>query len=195
MSIFAAPLRFGFFSQPMAVLPVAPERETIVAEQSPAAVLSATVLDRSRAGCHGADVERILRRFETMADVRGFRGVRTGDHRFQIVCDIACSGNLKLLADLALAMQREMANIAGCMAPMSLRIGLHLSDVADESVRDVASQLEAHGLCGGIHVSAAAHEELHDSFFFEPRGEFYIKGEGEVETYLLHGRRPVATLR
>ena len=41
-----------------------------------------------------------------------------------------------------------------------------------------------------IQATANVYRRLKDKYMFESRGAFYVQGEGEVETYLLRGRRP-----
>ena len=43
---------------------------------------------------------------------------------------------------------------------------------------------------GGIQATANVYRRLKDKYMFESRGAFYVHGEGEVETYLLRGKRP-----
>ena len=54
---------------------------------------------------------------------------------------------------------------------------------------NLADQMESSGVPGGIQVTSATHSLLEDKYLFEPRGEFYVKGQGEVSTFLLRGRR------
>jgi class 3 adenylate cyclase len=61
-------------------------------------------------------------------------------------------------------------------------------DIWGETV-GTAAQMEAYGLPGSIQVTAATYERLKDNYVFEERGEFYVKGEGNVRTYLLVGRK------
>ena len=49
--------------------------------------------------------------------------------------------------------------------------------------------MEWSGIAGGIQVSNSTYELLQDKYIFEPRGEFYVQGQGEVATYMLMGRR------
>ncbi len=53
----------------------------------------------------------------------------------------------------------------------------------------IASQMEATGLVGGIQVSEALYRRLREDYLFEERGTFYVRGEGEVTTYLLKGKK------
>ncbi|BAB72619.1 adenylate/guanylate cyclase domain-containing protein [Anabaena sp. FACHB-709] len=53
---------------------------------------------------------------------------------------------------------------------------------------NIASRMESHGTPNRIHVSAASHELLKDSFLFEDRGVTAIKGKGDMQTYWLKGK-------
>lgn len=110
------------------------------------------------------------------------------------------------IADLALDMQHEMARVqssAGDRAqPFSLRIGIHSGPVVAGVIGtarfaydlwgqtvNIASQMEEYGLPAAVQVSEATYARLRDRYRFEPRGTFYVPRAGEVETYLLTGRR------
>ncbi len=53
---------------------------------------------------------------------------------------------------------------------------------------NLASRMESNGIPGVIQVTRATYEKLKSKFQFEQRAPFYVKGKGEMETYLLHGR-------
>jgi len=57
---------------------------------------------------------------------------------------------------------------------------------------NVASRMESHGEPGRIQISRATYDLIRDDFLFEPRGVISIKGKGEMETWYLVGRRPIA---
>jgi guanylate cyclase len=57
---------------------------------------------------------------------------------------------------------------------------------------NMASRMESHGTSGQIQVTQATYGLLQDEFELEPRGTVPIKGKGDVETWYLVGRRPVA---
>ena len=63
------------------------------------------------------------------------------------------------------------------------------SGTGDAPQYEVAAEMEAYGLPGSIQVTAATHQRLCDKYLFEERGAFYVRNRGEVETYLLRGRR------
>ena len=107
-------------------------------------------------------------------------------------------------ADLALAMQQEVVRLnTGLRDPFSLKIGMDCGpvvagvigttkfayDVWGRAV-DTAAQMEVYGLPGGIQVTANVYRRLRDKYMFESRGTFYVQGEGDVDTYLLRGKRP-----
>jgi adenylate cyclase len=45
--------------------------------------------------------------------------------------------------------------------------------------------MESHGLSSRIQVTAAVREKLGDRYVFKEREPIYIKGKGEMVTYLL----------
>jgi class 3 adenylate cyclase len=105
---------------------------------------------------------------------------------------------------MALAMQQEIVRLnTGLREPFSLRIGIAAGpvvagvigttkfafDVWGQTV-DAAAQMEAFGLAGAIQVTADVYHRLRDRYLFEERGSFYVEGIGEIETYLLKGKRP-----
>ena len=108
------------------------------------------------------------------------------------------------VADLALAMQQEVVRLnTGLRDPFSLKIGIDSGPVVAGVIGttkfaydvwgkpvDTAAQMEMYGLPGGIQVTANVYRRLKDRYMFESRGAFYVPGEGEVETYLLRGKKP-----
>jgi len=52
---------------------------------------------------------------------------------------------------------------------------------------NTASRMESQGLPGGIQVTQATYERLHDQYAFEDRGTITVKGKGEMPVYLLRG--------
>ena len=49
--------------------------------------------------------------------------------------------------------------------------------------------MESSGVPGAIQVSDAVYQRLKDTYVFEPRGTFSVKGVGEVTAYLLIGKK------
>jgi class 3 adenylate cyclase len=88
------------------------------------------------------------------------------------------------------------------MPGLSVRIGIHTGSVVagvicerkfaydlwGDSV-NTASRMESHGLPNRIQVSAAFYERTRDEYVYETRGILQFKGKGEMEAYLLEGKR------
>jgi hypothetical protein len=45
--------------------------------------------------------------------------------------------------------------------------------------------MESHGLAGGIQVTQTTYELLKDKYSFWHRGKIFVKGRGEMDTYML----------
>ena len=150
-------------------------------------------------------LNKVFSLFDRLAAETGVEKIKTISNSYLAACGLPepRADHAEAVAELALAMQREIAAIpSGSSRPFSVRIGIHSGaaiagvvginklayDLWGPAV-DAASQMEACGVTGGIQVSAAAHALLEDKYLFEPRGEFYVRGQGEMSTYMLRGRR------
>jgi len=104
------------------------------------------------------------------------------------------------IAEMALAMQREIANFnrSDDGSPFRLRIGINTGSVVAGVIGirkfiydlwgdavNLASRMESHGLAGGIQVTETTYELLKHNYSFWHRGKVFIKGRGEMETYML----------
>jgi adenylate cyclase len=155
------------------------------------------------------EVVRILNRFfsafDHLAEERGVEKIKTNGDVYMAAAGLPMPrmDHADAIAELALDMQRAAATIdIGGREPLSLRIGIHTGpvvagvigtskfayDVWGETVI-TASHMESLGLPGAIQASSVSFKRLSDKYSFERRGAFYIKGAGEIETYLLTGRK------
>jgi len=54
---------------------------------------------------------------------------------------------------------------------------------------NTASRMESHGAIGEVQVTEATYELLKDKYEFEERGAIAVKGKGEMQVYLLKGKK------
>ena len=54
---------------------------------------------------------------------------------------------------------------------------------------NIASRMESQGIAGEIQVTQAIYDCLQEEYEFEARGSIPVKGKGEMQAYLLKGRR------
>jgi adenylate cyclase len=143
--------------------------------------------------------------FDRLAEERGVEKIKTIGDAYMAAAGLPepRPDHAAAIADLALAMQQEIVRLpTGLRQPLSLRIGIHTGPVVAGVIGprrpaydlwgdtvNTAAQMESLGLAGCIQVTAATHQRLAGAYLFEPRGVFYVKGQGEVELHLLKGRR------
>lgn len=143
--------------------------------------------------------------FDRLADRHGVQKIKTFGGTYMAVCGVLepRRDGAETVAEMALSMQREIATIGtGSGERFSVRIGIHTGSAIAGVVGvkklaydlwgpaiNLASQMESSCIAGGIQVSKSTYERLKDKYIFEPRGEFYVPGQGEVATYMLMGRR------
>ena len=187
--------------------------EASVAESYPdATVLLADVsnFNELAAGKRPTEVvgllDRIFSAFDRLAERYGVEKVKTIGDAYMLAGGLPQPrpDHAEAVADMALAMQQEIVRLnTGLREPFSLRIGIAAGpvvagvigttkfafDVWGQTV-DAAAQMEAFGLAGAIQVTADVYHRLRDRYLFEERGSFYVEGIGEIETYLLKGKRP-----
>jgi adenylate cyclase len=149
-------------------------------------------------------LNQVFSLFDRLGDKHGVQKIKTIGDTYMAVCGVPepRGDHAEAVAEVALSMQREIATIStGSREPFSVRIGIHTGPVIAGVVGirklaydlwgpavNLASQMESSGVAGGIQVSTTTYELLKDKFIFEPRGEFYVQGQGEVATYMLIGR-------
>jgi adenylate cyclase len=201
----------SLFPKPIADRLRADPQATIVEEYPEATILLCSVDDfwdvaGSRPPTQIIELlNQVFSLFDRLAGEAGVEKIKTIGNAYLAVAGLPRprDDHAEAVAELALAMQREITAIpTGSNKPFSVRIGIHSGPTVAGVVGihklaydlwgptvDMASQMEALGVSGGIQVSAETFERLEDRYLLEPRGEFYVRGQGEVATYLLRGRR------
>jgi len=150
-------------------------------------------------------LNQVFSLFDRLADQHGIQKIKTIGDTYMAVCGlpVPCFNHAERIAEMALSMQREIAAVnTGARERFRVQIGIHSGSAIAGVVGikkhaydlwgpavNLASQIESSGLVGDIQVSSATYKLLEGKYLFEPRGEFYVKGQGEVSTYLLRGRR------
>jgi class 3 adenylate cyclase len=116
---------------------------------------------------------------------------------------IANENHLSAIADLALDMQQEIAQVQTLQGKIfQIRIGINCGSVvagvigSNKFIYDlwgdtvnVASRMESTGIPGYIQVTESIYEQLKEFYEFEPRGLTQIKGKGEMMTYWLKAKK------
>lgn len=149
-------------------------------------------------------LNRIFSCFDVLTAERGLEKIKTIGDAYMVAAGlpVARDDHAEIIADMALAMQAEVARLSTELGePVDLRIGIHSGpaiagvigtskvfyDVWGDTV-NTASRMESHGEPGRIQVTAATQVLLKNQFNFTKRGPVKIKGIGEIETYWLTGR-------
>eukprot|EP00997_Jenningsia_sp_PLL12_P008117 NODE_4840_length_623_cov_37.289199_g4167_i0.p1 GENE.NODE_4840_length_623_cov_37.289199_g4167_i0~~NODE_4840_length_623_cov_37.289199_g4167_i0.p1 ORF type:complete len:155 (-),score=56.14 NODE_4840_length_623_cov_37.289199_g4167_i0:159-566(-) len=107
----------------------------------------------------------------------------------------ACVGLLRL----ANLMHKAAPRVRLAGQPLSMRAGMAMGPVVGGVIGTLkfaydfwgdtvneASRMESTGVVGATQVSKPVHDLLHKRFEFEPRGMVFVKGKGELETFVHH---------
>jgi adenylate cyclase len=109
----------------------------------------------------------------------------------------------QVIARLALAMRKAVTEVSQAYGEdLKIRIGFHSGDVVAGVIGmhkfaydvwgdtvNTASAMESRGIPNEIQVSQASFMRLSEHFVFERRGTIEIKGNQQMETYLLRSER------
>lgn len=150
-------------------------------------------------------LDTIFTQFDRISQRHGLEKIKTIGDAYMVAggVPVPTEGHHVAIADCALEMLEYMqSDPIPEMPGLSLRIGIHTGplvagvicerkfayDLWGDAV-NTASRMESHGLPNRIQVSAAFYERTRDEYVYEPRGILPFKGKGEMEAYLLEGRR------
>jgi len=106
------------------------------------------------------------------------------------------------IADLAIRIRETMRDTQFGGHDLNMRIGINSGPVVAGVIGttkftydlwgatvNIASRMESTGIPGAIQVTSATEELLRELFILEPRGPVSVKGLGEMDTFILVGRR------
>ncbi|MBD2578226.1 PAS domain S-box protein [Oscillatoria sp. FACHB-1406] len=145
--------------------------------------------------------------FDRLAEQHGLEKIKTIGDAYMVVGGVPLPrlDHAEAVAAMALDMQDAIAQFNERTGEsFSMRIGINtgpaiagvigikkfIYDLWGDTV-NVASRMESHGLAGSIQVTAKTYHLLKELFEFEERGLIQIKGKGEIETYLLTGKKKI----
>ncbi|CAN5358653.1 hypothetical protein BH24GEM3_BH24GEM3_11650 [soil metagenome] len=150
-------------------------------------------------------LDTIFTEFDRISQRHGLEKIKTIGDAYMVAggVPVPTEGHHAAIAECALEMIAYVkSDPIPEMPGLSVRIGIHTGSVVagviceqkfaydlwGDSV-NTASRMESHGLPNRIQVSAAFYERTRDEYVYETRGILPFKGKGEMEAYLLEGKR------
>ena len=152
-------------------------------------------------------LDRVFSHFDTLVERHGLEKIKTIGDSYMAAAGVPDPrpGHARAAALLALDMRDAMADprVAGALG-LELRIGINsgpvvagvigtkrfVYDLWGDAV-NTASRMETNSTPGEIQITRATYELLKDEFVCRRRGNIPVKGQGEMETWYLVGRRSV----
>jgi guanylate cyclase len=182
----------------------------IADEFGSASVLFADVVDFTpmSAGMPPAELvgllDDVFTRFDGLVEELGLEKIKTVGDAYMVADGVPRprADHAHAIAELALRIRDHVAGNPVRGRRLSLRIGINSGPVTAGIIGthkfaydlwgdtvNMASRMESGGIPGSIQVSVATYELIRDAYACEPRGTINVKGKGEVDTYLLVGKR------
>jgi class 3 adenylate cyclase len=153
-------------------------------------------------------LNRLFSEFDALARELGVEKIKTIGDAYMVAAGIPKPrpDHAQALASMALDMLDVMTTSPD-IAPLGLelRVGINsgpvvagvigrkrfLYDLWGDAV-NTASRMESQGTPGHIQITQSTYELISDEFVCEARGTVSVKGKGEMETWYLLGRQPLA---
>lgn len=184
---------------------------TIAESFAEASVLFADIVNFTEISTHRPAIEvvnllnHIFSAFDELAEKHELEKIKTIGDAYMVVggLPVPRPDHAEAIADMALDMRRAIDQFnQESRESLGIRIGISsgpvvagvigtkkfIYDLWGDTV-NTASRMESQGIPGCIQVTAVTYSLLHPTFVFEERGTIQVKGKGEMQTYLLKGRK------
>ncbi|MFB8795316.1 MAG: adenylate/guanylate cyclase domain-containing protein [Microcoleus sp.] len=150
-------------------------------------------------------LNEIFSTFDSLTQKHGLEKIKTIGDAYMVAGGIPIQrpDHAEAIAEMALDMLAAIKELnVKLNANFDLRIGINSGPVVAGVIGtkkfsydlwgnavNTASRMESHGIAGRIQVSIYTYNLLQDQYEFEERGLIEIKGKGQMQTYLLLGRK------
>lgn len=150
-------------------------------------------------------LNEIFSTFDELTEKHGLEKIKTIGDAYMVASGIPIQrpDHAEAIAEMALDMLAAIKELNVKLdANFDLRIGINSGPVVAGVIGtkkfiydlwgnavNTASRMESHGIPGRIQVSIYTYNLLQDKYEFQERGLIEIKGKGQMQTYLLSGRK------
>jgi adenylate cyclase len=153
-------------------------------------------------------LNEIFSNFDALTQKHGLEKIKTIGDAYMVAGGIPIQrpDHAEAIAEMALDMVAAIKELnVKLNANFDIRIGINSGPVVAGVIGtkkfiydlwgnavNTASRMESHGIPGRIQVSIYTYNLLQDQYEFEDRGLIEIKGKGQMQTYLLSGRKKLS---